>query len=194
MENERIRKDQLIKWEERQIHQIKKKNILRNAAANRNTKFLPLMMANMLVSVNHFGSWKFLWNSWDIIGTVHIFIDEQKVHNWTSSSTNLKSLFLFWLVYHSFYFIPFIPRNIQSFCNIYYKKTRLSPISVETNIVYWKRKVIKNVSFFRYLRHSPRLAQYTKCHSPNHLKGQSLLDLQEQDFKCSGNTSQFKCP
>lgn len=38
----------------------------------------------------------------------------------------------------------------------------------------------------RYLRHSPRLAQYTRCHSPNHLKGQSIADLQDHEFKCSG--------
>ncbi|XP_044761179.1 protein slit isoform X1 [Coccinella septempunctata] len=38
----------------------------------------------------------------------------------------------------------------------------------------------------RYLRHSPRLAQYTKCHSPNHLKGQNVADIQDQEFKCSG--------
>ncbi|XP_044259557.1 protein slit isoform X2 [Tribolium madens] len=38
----------------------------------------------------------------------------------------------------------------------------------------------------RYLRHSPRLAQYTRCHSPNHLKGQNIADLQDQEFKCSG--------
>lgn len=42
------------------------------------------------------------------------------------------------------------------------------------------------MAYFRYLRHSPQLAQYAKCHSPNHLKGQSFVDLQEQDFKCSG--------
>lgn len=38
----------------------------------------------------------------------------------------------------------------------------------------------------RYLRNSPRLAPYTKCHSPSQLKGQSVADLKEQDFKCSG--------
>ncbi|KAK5650601.1 hypothetical protein RI129_001630 [Pyrocoelia pectoralis] len=38
----------------------------------------------------------------------------------------------------------------------------------------------------RYLRHSPRLAQYTRCNSPNHLKGQNVADLQDQEFKCSG--------
>ncbi|KAJ8952957.1 hypothetical protein NQ318_006574 [Aromia moschata] len=38
----------------------------------------------------------------------------------------------------------------------------------------------------RYLRHSPRLAQYTKCHSPNHLKGHNIADLQDHEFKCSG--------
>ncbi|XP_060527309.1 protein slit isoform X2 [Cylas formicarius] len=42
----------------------------------------------------------------------------------------------------------------------------------------------------RYLRHSPRLAQYTRCHSPGHLKGQSLVDLQEHEFKCSGLAEQ----
>ncbi|XP_049820372.1 protein slit isoform X3 [Aethina tumida] len=38
----------------------------------------------------------------------------------------------------------------------------------------------------RYLRHSQRLAQFTKCYSPSHLKGQNIIDLQDQDFKCSG--------
>lgn len=40
----------------------------------------------------------------------------------------------------------------------------------------------------RYLRHFPKLAQYTKCHSPNHLKGQNIVELQDQEFKCSGKT------
>lgn len=38
----------------------------------------------------------------------------------------------------------------------------------------------------RYLRNSPRLAPYTRCHSPSQLKGQSLAELHENDFKCSG--------
>ncbi|CAH1992052.1 unnamed protein product [Acanthoscelides obtectus] len=38
----------------------------------------------------------------------------------------------------------------------------------------------------RYLRHSPRLAQYTRCHSPTHLKGHSVVELKDTDFKCSG--------
>ncbi|XP_017781049.1 PREDICTED: protein slit [Nicrophorus vespilloides] len=38
----------------------------------------------------------------------------------------------------------------------------------------------------RYLKHSPRLAQYTWCHSPGHLKGQSVSELLEQEFKCTG--------
>lgn len=38
----------------------------------------------------------------------------------------------------------------------------------------------------RYLRNSPRLAPYTRCHSPSQLKGQSVAELHEQDFKCSG--------
>ncbi|KAJ8920493.1 hypothetical protein NQ315_005362, partial [Exocentrus adspersus] len=38
----------------------------------------------------------------------------------------------------------------------------------------------------RYLKHSPRMAQYTKCYSPSHLKGQSLAELQDHEFKCSG--------
>lgn len=38
----------------------------------------------------------------------------------------------------------------------------------------------------RYLRNSPRLAPYTRCHSPSQLKGQSLAELHEHDFKCSG--------
>ncbi|XP_055314702.1 protein slit isoform X2 [Sitodiplosis mosellana] len=40
----------------------------------------------------------------------------------------------------------------------------------------------------RYLRNSPRLAPYTRCHSPSQLKGQSLAELHEHDFKCSGLT------
>ncbi|XP_057665439.1 protein slit isoform X2 [Diorhabda carinulata] len=38
----------------------------------------------------------------------------------------------------------------------------------------------------KYLRHSSRLAQYTRCYSPSHLKGQAIVDLQDRDFKCSG--------
>nr|XP_022908749.1 protein slit [Onthophagus taurus] len=38
----------------------------------------------------------------------------------------------------------------------------------------------------RYLRHNARLGQNTKCHSPNHIKGQNVVDLREQEFKCSG--------
>ncbi|KAF7280648.1 hypothetical protein GWI33_005616 [Rhynchophorus ferrugineus] len=38
----------------------------------------------------------------------------------------------------------------------------------------------------RYLRHYPRLAQYTRCYSPGHLKGQNLADVQDHEFKCSG--------
>lgn len=44
----------------------------------------------------------------------------------------------------------------------------------------------------RYLRHSPRLAQYTRCNSPNHLKGQNIADLQDQEFKCSGKYKKVK--
>ncbi|CAG9832668.1 unnamed protein product [Diabrotica balteata] len=55
----------------------------------------------------------------------------------------------------------------------------------------------------KYLRHSPRLAQYTRCHSPSHLKAQAIVDLQEREFKCSGLveraisgecTSEPQCP
>lgn len=38
----------------------------------------------------------------------------------------------------------------------------------------------------RYLRTAFRLAPNTKCLSPSQLKAQSLADLHEQDFKCSG--------
>ncbi|XP_030754149.1 protein slit-like, partial [Sitophilus oryzae] len=38
----------------------------------------------------------------------------------------------------------------------------------------------------RYLRHYPRLAQYSRCYSPGHLKGQNLADVQDHEFKCSG--------
>lgn len=38
----------------------------------------------------------------------------------------------------------------------------------------------------RWLRRQPRLAIYTRCFSPNHLKGQPLAELHEQELKCSG--------
>ncbi|KAK6638540.1 hypothetical protein RUM43_006807 [Polyplax serrata] len=38
----------------------------------------------------------------------------------------------------------------------------------------------------RWLRKSPRLAPYTRCYSPNQLKGQNVADLHDQEFKCSG--------
>lgn len=38
----------------------------------------------------------------------------------------------------------------------------------------------------RYLRNSPRLAPYTRCHSPSQLKSQNVAELHEHDFKCSG--------
>lgn len=38
----------------------------------------------------------------------------------------------------------------------------------------------------RYLRSAPRLAPYTRCHSPSQLKGQNVADLHDQEFKCSG--------
>lgn len=38
----------------------------------------------------------------------------------------------------------------------------------------------------RYLRNSPRLAPYTRCHSPGQLKGQGLAEVHEHNFKCSG--------
>lgn len=38
----------------------------------------------------------------------------------------------------------------------------------------------------RYLRNNPRQGQFTRCHSPNHLKGQNIADLEDQEFKCSG--------
>lgn len=41
----------------------------------------------------------------------------------------------------------------------------------------------------RYLRNSPRLAPYTRCHSPSQLKGQGLAELHEHDFKCSGKSN-----
>lgn len=42
----------------------------------------------------------------------------------------------------------------------------------------------------RYLKGAPRLAPYTKCHSPSQLKGQNVADLHDQEFKCSGNAAQ----
>ncbi|XP_066141931.1 protein slit isoform X1 [Euwallacea fornicatus] len=38
----------------------------------------------------------------------------------------------------------------------------------------------------RFLKHSPRLAQYTRCHSPSQLKGQNVAEVQDHEFKCSG--------
>ncbi|KAK7794523.1 hypothetical protein R5R35_011285 [Gryllus longicercus] len=38
----------------------------------------------------------------------------------------------------------------------------------------------------RWLRRYPRLALYTRCFSPHHLKGQNVADLHDQEFKCSG--------
>ncbi|XP_039440093.1 protein slit isoform X3 [Culex pipiens pallens] len=40
----------------------------------------------------------------------------------------------------------------------------------------------------RYLKNAPRLAPYTRCHSPSQLKGQNVADLHDQEFKCSGLT------
>ncbi|KAJ6647852.1 Protein slit [Pseudolycoriella hygida] len=40
----------------------------------------------------------------------------------------------------------------------------------------------------RFLRSAPRLAPYTRCHSPSQLKGQNVADLHDQEFKCSGLT------
>lgn len=39
----------------------------------------------------------------------------------------------------------------------------------------------------KFLRSAPRLAPYTRCHSPGQLKGQNVADLHDQEFKCSGN-------
>jgi len=38
----------------------------------------------------------------------------------------------------------------------------------------------------RWLRRVPRLGLYTRCFSPNQLKGQNVADLHDQEFKCSG--------
>ncbi|CAH1393719.1 unnamed protein product [Nezara viridula] len=38
----------------------------------------------------------------------------------------------------------------------------------------------------KWLKKFPRLGLYTRCYSPNHLKGQSVVDLNEQDLRCSG--------
>lgn len=38
----------------------------------------------------------------------------------------------------------------------------------------------------RFLRSAPRLAPYTRCHSPSQLKSQNVADLHDQEFKCSG--------
>lgn len=38
----------------------------------------------------------------------------------------------------------------------------------------------------RFLRSAPRLAPYTRCHSPSQLKGQNVADLHDEEFKCSG--------
>ena len=42
-----------------------------------------------------------------------------------------------------------------------------------------------------WLRRNPRLALYTRCFSPNQLKGQNVADLHDQEFKCSGGVSPF---
>lgn len=38
----------------------------------------------------------------------------------------------------------------------------------------------------RWLRVVPRLIAHARCFSPQHLRGQNLLDLHDIDFKCSG--------
>ncbi|XP_014246205.1 protein slit isoform X2 [Cimex lectularius] len=38
----------------------------------------------------------------------------------------------------------------------------------------------------RWLRRFPRLGLYTRCHSPNQIKGHNVADLHDQEFKCSG--------
>lgn len=45
----------------------------------------------------------------------------------------------------------------------------------------------------KFLRSAPRLAPYTRCHSPSQLKGQNVADLHEQDFKCSGKQMCLNC-
>lgn len=40
----------------------------------------------------------------------------------------------------------------------------------------------------KHLKSSPRLAPYTRCHSPSQLKGQNVVDIHEQEFKCSGKS------
>lgn len=44
----------------------------------------------------------------------------------------------------------------------------------------------------KFLRSAPRLAPYTRCHSPSQLKGQNVPDLHDQEFKCSGKSQQTK--
>jgi len=41
----------------------------------------------------------------------------------------------------------------------------------------------------RWLRKAPRLGLYTRCFSPNQLKGQNVADLHDQEFKCSGKAT-----
>lgn len=43
----------------------------------------------------------------------------------------------------------------------------------------------------KFLRSAPRLAPYTRCHSPSQLKGQNVADLHDQEFKCSGIKNTF---
>lgn len=38
----------------------------------------------------------------------------------------------------------------------------------------------------RWLRGMPRLIAHARCFSPQHLRGQNLLELHDIDFKCSG--------
>lgn len=43
----------------------------------------------------------------------------------------------------------------------------------------------------KFLRSAPRLAPYTRCHSPSQLKGQNVADLHDQEFKCSGELAVY---
>lgn len=44
----------------------------------------------------------------------------------------------------------------------------------------------------KFLRSAPRLAPYTRCHSPSQLKGQNVADLHDQEFKCSGRAKRHR--
>lgn len=95
------------------------------------------------------------------INTKNYFIKKLYIHSRTLNNNNLTTL----------------PRDM--FSNMpRLRALRLSenPFSCDCHLS-WLSK---------YLRSAPRLAPYTRCHSPSQLKGQNVADLHDQEFKCSG--------